>query len=200
VVVNGITSALANVAAAQITGAPTLTIGNNVFRPLPGAGTSYLIGSSTLTPGGVITVDGTTISLAAGATAVVINGQTSLVTPSNRPVITNAPLLTVGSNTFTAISGTTYIINGQTLTPGGTIVVDGTTISLAPGATQLVYGSSGRTTTTALFPATTIASARPTGSNGQAGPTNSRTGSASKSRMHGGLLFLVAIASGALLL
>jgi hypothetical protein len=189
VVVNGVTSTLTNVAAAQITTAPSLVIGNDVFRPLPGSGISYLVGSSILTPGGVITIAGTTISLAIGATAIVINGQTSLLTPATQPVITNAPLLTVGSTTFTAISGTTYVIGGQTLTPGGTITVDGTTISLAPGATQLVYGSSGRSTTTALFPATTTrsqgatdaatASARASGSNGQAAATSQRTGSAS---------------------
>ncbi|KAF1917674.1 hypothetical protein BDU57DRAFT_555471 [Ampelomyces quisqualis] len=55
VVVNGVTSAFPNVVAAQITGAPALTIGNNVFQPLQGTGRSYLVGSSTLTPGGAIT-------------------------------------------------------------------------------------------------------------------------------------------------
>jgi hypothetical protein len=173
VVVNGVTSTLANPAAARITGAPVLTIGNGIFKPLPGTGTSYLIGSSTLTPGGVVTVAGT-------------------LTPSPQAVITNAPLLTVGSQIYTAISGTTYIVSGQTLTPGGIIVVDGTTISLAPGATQLVYGSSGRSMTTALFPATTTpsqsisstvgANARPSSGNGQAAATSQRTGSASASR------------------
>jgi hypothetical protein len=192
VVVNGATSTLANSAAAPSAAAPVLTIGNSVFRPLPGSGTSYLVGSSILTPGGIITVAGSTISLAAGATALVINGQTSSLTTGAQPVITNAPLLTVGSNTFTATSGTTYIIDGQTLTPGGTITVDGTTISLAPGATQLVYGSSGSSTTTALFPATTTktqgtsgtasASAGASGINGQAAPTSQRTGSASHPR------------------
>jgi hypothetical protein len=194
VVVNGVTSTLANPAAARITGAPVLTIGNGIFKPLPGPGTSYLIGSSTLTPGGVITVAGTTISLAAGATEIVINGQTSFLVPGLQAVITNAPLLTVGSQTYTAISGTTYVVNGQTLTPGGTIVVDGTTISLALGATQLVYGSSGHSTTTALFPATTTrsqsisgtvgANARPSGNNGQATATSRPTGSAPTSRIN----------------
>lgn len=201
VVINGVTSALPNPAAARITTAPSITIGNEVFRPLPGTGLSYVIGSSTLTPGGMIVVSGTTISLAAGATAVVINGQTSLLTPTAQPIITNAPLLTIGSSTITAISGTTYIIGGQTLTPGGTITVDGTTIVLAPGATQLVYGSSGRSTTTALFPATTTrsqnisgassATAQASGTNGQAPATGRPTGSASTSRVSGGSLSLI---------
>lgn len=189
VVVNGQTSQLPGPAAAQITAAPVLTIGNGIFRPLPGTGTSYLIGSSTLTPGGSIVVVDTTISLALGATALIVNGKTSIITPSNQGVITKAPYLTVGSQTYTAISGTTFIINGQTLTPGGVITVNGTTIRLSPGATELVYGSAGSSTTTALFPATTTRaqsvtntaspSAGASGRNGQASPTQSRQGVAS---------------------
>lgn len=182
IVVNGVTSALAN-PAAQIT-APPLTIGNGVFTAQPGSGTTYIIGDHTLTPGGAITVGDTTISLAPGATALIINGQTTYLNPS--APITNPPLLTIGTDTFTALpgTGTTFVIDGQTLTPGGVITVDGTTISLSPGATELVYGSSGRSTTTALFPATTTrsqsitstdaASAGQTGENGVPTQTNSK--------------------------
>jgi hypothetical protein len=193
VVVNGATSTLANPAAAQIT-APPLTIGNVVFTALPGQGTTYVIGTHTLTPGGAITVADTTISLAPGATALIINGITTLLplTTSQAPIITNPPLLTIGSQTFTAVpgTGTTFLIGFETLTPGGTITVDGTTIILAPGATELTYGSSGRTTSTALFPATTtrspastrggkatnepLAGATPT--NGEAAATTLHTG------------------------
>jgi hypothetical protein len=205
VVINGVTSTLANVAAAaQITAAPTLTIGTSVFRPLPGTGTSYLIGSQILTPGGIVTSAGITISLALGATALIINGQTSLITSSTQAIITNASLLTIGSQTYTAVSGTTFVIGGQTLTPGGTITVDGTTISLAPQATQLVYGSSGRTTTTALFPATrtqsqsvtatTSASAGASGGNGQAAATSSRQGAASKMSISSNWFFALVVA------
>lgn len=189
VVIDGQTSQLPNSAAAQITAAPVLTIGNGIFRPLPGTGTSYLIGSSTLTPGGSVVVADTTISLAEGATALIVNGKTSLILPSAQGVITNAPYLTVGSQTYTAISGTTFIISGQTLTPGGVITVDGTTIRLSPSATELVYGSDGSSTTSALFPATTTRahsvtstaspSAGASGRNGQASPTQSRQGAAS---------------------
>lgn len=154
VVVNGITTSFRTALPALIT-APPLTIGNGIYTALPGPGTTYQIGSLQLTPGGVITVAGTTISLAPGATAIVVNGQTTFL--SSPSTITNPPLLTVGSETFTAApgTGTTFIIHGLTLTPGGTITFDGTTVSLSPGATELIYGSSGRSTTTALFPATT---------------------------------------------
>lgn len=190
VVVDGVTSSLVTPPPPFMT-APPLTIGNGVFRPLPGTGTSYLIGSSTLTPGGSVIVAGTTISLAPGATALVINGQTQYIFPQTAAPITEAPLLTIGSNTYTAISGTTFVIDGKTLTPGGVITVDGTTISLAPGATQLIYGSDGVSTTTALFPATTTRSQQVTstaskpsagasGSPGQAAPTTQGNDAGSK--------------------
>lgn len=159
VVINDVTSTLIDAAPSHVS-APPLTIGDVTFRPLPGTATAYLIGSILLSAGGSIVTSGTTISLASGATALVVNGQTSSILPPAQPVITNPPLLTIGAETYTAVSGggTVFIIGGETLTPGGTITVDRTTISLAIGATELIYGSSGRSTTTALFPATTTQS------------------------------------------
>lgn len=189
-VVDGTTTDLASPAAAHVT-APPLSIGNGVFRPLPGTGTTYQIGTALLTPGGSIVVTGTTISLAIGATALVVDGVTSTLAIQAAPVITNPPLLAVGDETFAAEpgTGTAFVIGGQTLTPGGTITVYGTTIILSPLATELVYGSSGRSTTTALFPATTTrgrmttamssASAGPSGET-QAVPTSTREGRASQ--------------------
>lgn len=190
-VVDGSTTTLATpaeAAAAHVT-PPPLTIGNGIFRPRPGTGTTYQLGTALLTPGGSVIVAGTTISLAAGATALVVNGVTTALTPQAQPAVTNAPLLTIGSQTYTAVSGTAFIIGGQTLTPGGTITVDGTTIVLSPGATELVYGSSGRSTSTTLFPATTTRgtgtttspSASEGQSEGQAAPTSTR-GAASRAR------------------
>lgn len=133
---------------------PPLTIGDRVFTPLPGYTSGYLIGTETLTPGGSVEVDGTTISLAPGATAVVVDGvTTTLAAPAS---LTNAPLLTIGPETFTAVSGTTYRVHGQTLTPGGSVIFDGTTVRLSPDATMLFYGSGETTTTQTLFPATLI--------------------------------------------
>lgn len=169
---NGVSSTIAN-PAAQIT-PPPLTVGDAVFTALPGSGSTYLIDGQRLTPGGVITVDGTTVSLAPGATALVVNGVTTSLNPSSSP-ITNAPLLTIGSETYTAVSGSTFVIDGQTLTPGGIITVDGTTISLSPGATQLVVESAGSKSTTTLFPATTTRDADATGT-GAAEPGPGATG------------------------
>lgn len=187
IVVGGVTSTLPPPAAVQVT-PPPITAGGGVYTPLPGPGTSYSIGNSILTPGGEITVSGTTISLAPDGSYVVVNGVTSSLPGQAHATITNPPVLTIGSQTITAApgTGTTFIISGQTLTPGGTITVDGTTISLAPGATEVVYGSAGRSTTEVLFPATTTrvyitsesapASAGSTGGNGQPAATNKTAG------------------------
>lgn len=182
-IVNGVISTL--VSPPTITAPPFLTIGNTVYTAtVNGAGTTYVIAGQTLTPGGAITVDGTRISLAASATALVVNGRTTSLSPATA-VITLPPLLTIGPSTYTALpgGGTTFVIAGQTLTPGGVIVVDGTTISLSPGATALVVN--GRTT--ALFPATstrantamtTSTSARPGESVGSASASATKTGAA----------------------
>ncbi|KAF2683219.1 hypothetical protein K458DRAFT_305729 [Lentithecium fluviatile CBS 122367] len=134
-------------------------------RILP-TSTSYMIGSAILTPGGVITVSGSTISLATDGSDIVVNGVTATLHGQTHATITNPPLLTIGSETYTAAdgSGTTFVIGSQTLTPGGIITVDGTTINLAPGATELVYGSAGESTTEALFPATATRAVFATGS------------------------------------
>ncbi|KAJ4384819.1 hypothetical protein N0V86_000422 [Didymella sp. IMI 355093] len=190
-IIDGSTTTLA--AAAHVT-PPPLTIGNDVFKPLLESGTTYQIGTAMLTPGGSVIVADTTISLAAGATALVVNGVTTTLAAHAQAMVTNPPILTIGSRTYTAApgTGTAFVINGQTLTPGGTITVDGTTIVLSPQATELVYASSGRSTTAVLFPATTTrddttspiasASAGPSG-NGQAAPTSSRQGAAPAVRL-----------------
>lgn len=211
-VIDGSTTTLAASTAAAVAAhvtPPPLTIGNGVFRPLPGSGT-YQIGTAILTPGGSVVVAGTTISLAAGATALVVNGVTTVLAADAQAVITNPPLLTIGSRTYTAApgTGTAFIIEGQTLTPGGTIIIDGTTIVLSPQATELVYGSSGRSTSTTLFPATTTRGAitfqSASASEGQSGfmpaaPTSSRQGAASTMHLPFSVFFGALICTGWLL-
>lgn len=126
VVVNGVTQALA-----QATPAPVLTIGGQKYTARTGS--NFVIEGTTLKPGGVVTVDGTAISLASGGTAAVVNGVTQ-----NFAQTTPASIFTVGDQAYTAQSGSTYVVKGQTLTPGGVITVDGTKISLASGGTAAV--------------------------------------------------------------
>lgn len=129
-------------------------------------GLALVIGGQTLSSGGpAITVDGTRISLASGATALVVGSSTVSLAPTLNPgAVANAPILTLAGERFTAINnGATYILGGQTLTPGGarTITINGHTyaVSLSPQAAMLeivTLGQDGRTLSTTsetLFPA-----------------------------------------------
>jgi hypothetical protein len=120
----------------------------------------YLVSGQTLSPGGpAITVDGTTISLAPSATALVVNGHTTTITqPYYDTVYTSTlpPLLTLFDNNqvFTADRAGKYILAaGTTLAPGGPgVTVSGTTISLDPTGTAVIVQGSTRT----LAPQTTV--------------------------------------------
>ena len=118
------------------TAPPPITIGTQVVTP--NSQSQYIIGSQTLTPGGVITVSGTPVSLAPSATALVIGTSTQQLVPG----ATTLPSLTIGTLTVAPNSLSQYIISSQTLTPGGLITLSGTPISLAPSATALMIGSS----------------------------------------------------------
>ena len=113
---------------------PDLTIG--IQTVTANSLNQYIIGGQTLTPGGVLTLSGTRISLSPDETAVIVGSSTESL------VITPPPDLTIGSQTITANSLDQYIIGGQTLTPGGVITVSGTRVSLATDETALVVGTS----------------------------------------------------------
>ncbi|KAF2084278.1 hypothetical protein K490DRAFT_68887 [Saccharata proteae CBS 121410] len=151
----------------------------NLLAAILGSGHTYLIAGQTLTPGAIITVTRTTISLLPDASAAVVNGVTQTLvanSPFSIPAVTtasgaatgpappnaspNPPILTINGLTYTAASPgppLRYLIDGQVLTPGGMIVLHGTTISLSQMATALVVGGSteilggaGTTTATAV--------------------------------------------------
>ena len=103
---------------------------------------AFVVGSQTLTPGGQITVSGTPISEAASGSGMVVVGNNTQVLGHSTPGVTNAAVMTFGGQTFTANAASDFVINGQTLTPGGMITVSGTPISEAAGATNVVIGTS----------------------------------------------------------
>lgn len=113
---------------------PTLTINSKVYAANPAS--AYIIEGQTLTPGGQISVDGKSISLASQAAALVIGSVTETLLTSFA-----LPHIIVDSEVNTANSASAYIIKGQTLTAGGQITVEGTPVSLAPNASDLVIGS-----------------------------------------------------------
>jgi hypothetical protein len=122
--------------------APVLTIGSSTFTASAagGDGNAVIIAGQTLSAGGSpITVDGTVISLAPGATEIAVGSSTFKIdTTSNPGQVANIPLITIGSNTITANAATQFNLGGNILTPGGTVVVSGTTVSLEPNVNRIV--------------------------------------------------------------
>lgn len=159
IVINGATSRL------NPSHLPVLPLSNEEVTATVAHGTTaFVFGpDETLTPGGVVTISSTTISMPASGlgTVVVINGVTStLGSGSDMSPITSAPPIVVDGQTLTATThdGTVeYVLNSATtLFPGGQVVVDGTTYSLLPGGTAVVVN--GKTSTLSSAPASNTAS------------------------------------------
>ncbi|KAL8644751.1 MAG: hypothetical protein Q9210_007093 [Variospora velana] len=111
-------------------------IHGNLFTEV--SASRLLVGSETLVIGGsAISFSGTTYSLPADATAVVVDGSSVPV-----PVPTSSPkVLVINGASFTDMFGSGFIVGLQTLVPGGSaITVNGTPVSLRPSATNLVLG------------------------------------------------------------
>ena len=66
----------------------------------------------------------------------------SITQPLNSPTDNPVLVLTFGGSSITANSNSQFIIDGQTLTPGGTITVSGTPIQLGPDGSAAVFGTS----------------------------------------------------------
>ncbi|KAF3048210.1 hypothetical protein E8E12_011264 [Didymella heteroderae] len=195
IVINGATSRLNQLHL------PVLPLGSEDATAVIAHGTTaFVFGpDQTLTPGGVVTVSGTTFSLPASASGsvVVINGVTStLGSGSGMGSITAAPPIVVDGKTITATTrdGTVeYVLNSATtLLPGGQAIIDGTTYSLAPGGTALIInGKTSTLSTPASNSASTTSSLGTTSERGAGDFIASGIGESSKNKgagswAHGG--------------
>ena len=128
-------------ATALVIGSSTLPIDPVPFitpissAPLDSHALAFVIGTQTLVPGGpAITISNAPLSLAA-ETARLQDSPSSL-----RTIL--PPVLMLAGSVYTEIPTIGFIIGAQTLVPGGSaIIVDGTRLSLAPGATEIIIGS-----------------------------------------------------------
>ncbi|KAK6425380.1 hypothetical protein LTR95_016267 [Oleoguttula sp. CCFEE 5521] len=140
VVVNGVTQ---NLAPAPVSAAdpavPAIVLAGSTFTADPSSA-FVLPGDSTLTPGGVVTISGTTISLASSASELVVDGVTQ--TLPSAVVASATPVLTLGEQTFTADpSGAFSLGSGTALAPGGAVTIGGTVLSLpSSGGAVVVNG------------------------------------------------------------
>jgi hypothetical protein len=148
-IVNGVTQTIADVAAP--TRGPGIMVGGQaVSATVVGGSTVFVVApGQTLSSGSTLVVDGTTYSMPVeghGYT-LVVNGQTSVLN-AGQSVITLD-----GGRSVTAqvVSGTTaYVLApDQTLTPGGVLIISGTTYSMPTGASGMVVVVNGVTSTLA---------------------------------------------------
>jgi hypothetical protein len=169
------------------TTSPSIIINGQMIEatPLPPGGNGFVVAGETLTEGGSITVSGTVFTLttdATGHTVLASNGHTSLL-----PNQVNAGALTVDGQTITPTilpsgKGQGYVIDGQTLTPGGSINISGTTFTLTTdpdGNTVLVDNGKTSTLPTSSMVLTTSGIVSVT-SGSSAGPRATATASTTK--------------------
>jgi hypothetical protein len=111
-------------AAATTTFAPIFVVGSSTFTE--DSQSDLVIGTQTLTPGGVLTVDGQVVSLSPTGNAVIVNGaEPSTFITETASIVPQSQI-------------TSLIIAGQTLTAGGRVTVGGDILSLAPSGTGIV--------------------------------------------------------------
>lgn len=162
---------------------PSITFGGSTVTA--NSQSQLVIAGQTLSPGSVITVSGTPISLAPGASSVVIGGST--FSQSSTATAKPLPFITLGGSKITENSQSQFVIAGQTLLPGSAITVSGTVVSLAPGASDVVIEGS------------TTLIATPTGSVSGSRNVTGFTGAAvSATAVRKGLVTCMAIAMGVL--
>ena len=138
ITVAGIPYSLAPSASALISGSVTVPLASGPLRTLPpvtidgttytaNSASQYIVGTQTLIPnGGSITANSTpyAVSLGPSAEGLIVGTSISLVPTASYP--TRQP--------------PSYVISGQTLTPGSEITVGGTKISLGAQGTDVVVG------------------------------------------------------------
>ena len=118
---------------------PIITFAGSTYTG--GASSDFFIAGQTLEKGGAITVNGVALSYDQKGTAIVIGTSTELLSTAI-PSGTEAPVFTFEGSTFNEVASSDFIIDGQTLTKGGVVTVDGTPISFGAAGTDVVVGSS----------------------------------------------------------
>jgi len=123
--------------AAQIAQDSVLTFAGSTYTEQSSA---FIIDGQTLSNGGAITIQGTTINYRSGGNEVVIGTSTQSIATTAAQTAQDA-VLTFAGSTYTEKSSA-FLIDGQTLSKGGVITVSGTPISFAAAGTDVVVGSS----------------------------------------------------------
>lgn len=102
----------------------------------------FYINSQTLLPGGVVRVQGNTVSLDQGGTAVVIGGSTTQTLSYASITGASRPAFVFNGTSVVQDAASDFIVDGQTLSKGGIVTISGTPISFAAEGTDVVVGTS----------------------------------------------------------
>lgn len=128
---------------------PVLTFDGSTYQA--NQASQFFIDGQTVAPGGVITVSGTPIAIGTDVSIAVVGGSTQSLSST---IATPKPLLTFAGSTYTADDSNNFVIDGKTLTKGGTVNIDNTQLSLDQAGTGVVIGTS---TQALAFPSITAA-------------------------------------------
>ena len=116
--------------------------------PFAFSDSNIVVGTQTLIAGGpALSFQSIPVSLATFPTALYIDSSLISLQPAPAPKSSPNDII-IGTSTISADAASAFIINGQTLTPGGNIVVSGNTISygssvvVIAGSTQALYPAS----------------------------------------------------------
>ena len=117
--------------------APVITFGSSTLTA--DKSSQFHVGSQTLAPGGAITHGGQTVSLIAGGSSVVINGNTQQV---SQQVATPTPVISLEGSQITANSQSQFVIGSQTLVAGSNaITISHQVLSLASSGDAVVFAA-----------------------------------------------------------
>lgn len=135
----------------------TIIIGEVTAKP-KSSGAYYLVADQTLSPGGsAIEIFGVTYSLPISGANVMVNGATSIMSPTDIPTVS---AVVFGSATAVPLLAGGYIVGNQVLSPGGSAIeVSGTTYSLpVSGNTVIIDGQPTPVRTFGYDPVITVGS------------------------------------------
>ena len=135
----GSSTQLLSLATIRAAAEPILTFDGSTY--VADSSSNFVINGQILSKGDMITVDGTQLSYDQAGTDVVIGTSTQILSTTSLAAA-EEPAITFDGSTYHANSASDFIIDGQTLTRGGVITIQGTPISYAAGGTAVVVGTS----------------------------------------------------------
>jgi hypothetical protein len=146
----GTSTAAIDLASTVPTAVQTVTFGSQTFTAVAGSSSAIVVNGHALDSGTATILDGATLSISSGH-LVISSGSSSTVLDLMATGIASEPqILTIGTHVYTAedTSASPVVVDGYTVRPGTTTVIDGATMALSSG--NIIVASGVSTATVAL--------------------------------------------------